>query len=71
MDTDFHSIMQSDIQEEVVHEILLNPNAPIHIGKHCWICSRCMILKGATLKNNCVLGGAVRFVLYRMMNIVY
>lgn len=57
MDTDFHSIMQSDIQEEVVHEILLNPNAPIHIGKHCWICSRCMILKGATLKNNCVLGG--------------
>lgn len=57
MDTDFHSIMQSDTQAEGMPEILLNPNSPIHIGRHCWICSRCMILKGSVLRDNCVLGG--------------
>lgn len=57
MDTDFHSILQSNIQSGVTSNVLLNPNAPIHIGKHCWICSRCMILKGSNLKDNCVLGG--------------
>lgn len=57
MDTDFHSIMQLDTQAEGMPEILLNPNSPIHIGRHCWICSRCMILKGSILRDNCVLGG--------------
>ena len=49
MDTDFHSLIQDN---EVV-----NYNEPIKIGKHCWICSRCLILKGSHLKDNCVLGG--------------
>ena len=53
MDTDFHSIMQADTSTGN----LLNLNAPIFIGKHCWICSRCMILKGAYMKDDCVLGG--------------
>lgn len=57
MDTDFHSIMKSLGEAEDAPTVLLNPNAPIHIGKHCWICSRCMILKGTHLKDDCVLGG--------------
>ena len=57
MDTDFHSIRQSDAQEGSTGSVLLNPDAPIYIGRHCWICSRCMVLKGSTMKDDCVLGG--------------
>lgn len=49
MDTDFHSIYENGI--------LKNPVRPIHIRDHCWIGSRCLILKGTELANNCVLGG--------------
>ena len=31
-------------------------SAPIHIGKHCWICSNTVILKGVTIGDNCVIG---------------
>ena len=70
MDTDFHSIRQSDAQEGSTGSVLLNPDAPIYIGRHCWICSRCMVLKGSTMEDDCVLGGgAVRFALCRMIHI--
>ena len=39
----------------------MNPNQPIKIGNHCWICSRCLILKGTALKDNCILGGDSTF----------
>lgn len=31
-------------------------SAPIHIGKHCWIASNVVILKGVTIGDNCVIG---------------
>ena len=31
-------------------------SAPIHIGKHCWIGSNVIILKGVTIGDNCVIG---------------
>ena len=30
--------------------------APIIIGKHCWIASNVVILKGVTIGDNCVIG---------------
>lgn len=30
--------------------------APVSIGKHCWIGSNVVILKGVTIGNNCVIG---------------
>lgn len=30
--------------------------ATIHIGKHCWIASNVVILKGVTIGDNCVIG---------------
>lgn len=30
--------------------------APTHIGKHCWIASNVVILKGVTFGDNCVIG---------------
>ncbi len=33
----------------------LNPPEDIEIGDHCWICSRCLILKGVKLPSNTVL----------------
>lgn len=31
-------------------------SAPITIGKHCWIASNVVILKGVTVGDNCVIG---------------
>lgn len=31
-------------------------SAPISIGSNCWICSNVIILKGAKIGNNCVIG---------------
>lgn len=31
-------------------------SAPITIGKHCWIASNVVILKGVTIGDNCVIG---------------
>ena len=31
-------------------------SAPIHIGKHCWIGSNVVILKGVTIGDNSVIG---------------
>ena len=31
-------------------------SAPIKIGKHCWIASNVVILKGVTIGDNCVIG---------------
>lgn len=30
--------------------------APVRIGKHCWIVSNVVILKGVTIGDNCVIG---------------
>lgn len=30
--------------------------APVKIGKHCWIASNVVILKGVTIGDNCVIG---------------
>ena len=31
-------------------------NGKVHIGKHCWIGSNVVILKGADISDNCVIG---------------
>lgn len=31
-------------------------SAPVNIGKHCWIASNVVILKGVTIGDNCVIG---------------
>lgn len=31
-------------------------SAPVNIGKHCWIGSNVVILKGVTIGDNCVIG---------------
>jgi len=49
MDTDFHKI--KDGSEEII-----NAPKPIKIGNKVWIGCRCLILKGATIPNNTVIG---------------
>ena len=49
MDTDFHKI-NTDFGEQI------NPPAPIIIGNSIWIGCRCLILKGAIIPNNSVIG---------------
>ena len=55
MDTDFHTIVQYN--DDLQIPSVLNYDKPIYIGKKCWICSRCLILKGSYLKDDCILGG--------------
>ena len=49
MDTDFHNVKDKS-------ENILNPPAPIIIGNKVWIGCRCLILKGATIPDNSVIG---------------
>jgi len=49
MDTDFHKVKDKS-------ENILNPSAPIIIGNKVWIGCRCLILKGTTIPENCVIG---------------
>lgn len=49
MDTDFHKL-----KDEVGN--VLNEPSPIIIGDKVWIGCRCLILKGAVIPNNCVIG---------------
>lgn len=49
MDTDFHSIEDESGK-------LLNPPRPIVVGDKVWIGCRCLILKGANIPDNCVIG---------------
>jgi acetyltransferase-like isoleucine patch superfamily enzyme len=49
MDTDFHKIKDKS-------EKILNPPTPIIIGNKVWIGCRCLILKGAVIPNNSVIG---------------
>lgn len=50
MDTDFHKI-----KKDTVH---LNPDKPILVGNNVWIGARSTILKGAIIKNGCVIAAA-------------
>lgn len=47
--TDHHSILDS-------HGNRLNPGADVIIGSHVWIGYQCLILKGAVIPDNCVIG---------------
>ena len=49
MDTDFHKVKDKS-------ENIINPSAPIVIGNKVWIGCRCLILKGTTIPDNCVIG---------------
>lgn len=49
MDTDFHTI------KDELGNIINNPR-PIIVGDKVWIGCRCLILKGAIIPNNCVIG---------------
>jgi len=49
MDTDFHKVKDKANN-------ILNPSAPIIIGNKVWIGCRCLILKGAIIPNNSVIG---------------
>lgn len=50
MDTDFHKIMVNGVEKPV--------NAPVHIGKNCWIASRVNILKNTTIPSGCVIASS-------------
>ncbi|MFN8356329.1 MAG: hypothetical protein U0Y10_17870 [Spirosomataceae bacterium] len=49
MDTDFHKVKDKA-------ENILNPSTPIIVGNKVWIGCRCLILKGAIIPDNCVIG---------------
>ena len=49
MDTDFHTITDFD-------KNILNAPASIILGNKIWIGARCMVLKGAEIPSNCVIG---------------
>ncbi len=48
MDTDLHQL--NVIGEEKPPKI----HVPIFIGEHCWLAARCMIMKGTSIPENCV-----------------
>ena len=48
--TDTHPIF--DIKGKCIN----NKKACIEIGEHCWICASCVLLKGAKIPENCILG---------------
>lgn len=55
MDTDHHTIYNLDLPEQQI-----NPPSEIVIGNHVWIGCRCLILKGTTVADDCVIAaGAV------------
>lgn len=50
MNRDGHHIIDQKTKE------VLNPIKNVKIGKHCWICQHTLILKGAEIPDNCVIG---------------
>jgi acetyltransferase-like isoleucine patch superfamily enzyme len=48
MDTPYHNI--------TVGEDVLNPPAPVHIGNHVWVTTRCSILQGTKLSDGSIVG---------------
>ena len=49
MDSNFHPIYHSDSIARI------NPDKGIIIGDHCWVGSRCNILKGVQIGNDCII----------------
>jgi acetyltransferase-like isoleucine patch superfamily enzyme len=49
MDTDFHNVRDRSGQ-------IINKPRPIIVGEKVWIGCRCLVLKGAIIPNNCVIG---------------
>ena len=49
MDTDTHAVYDTDRR-------LANPNKPVYIGDKVWVECRTLIMKGAAIPSNCVVG---------------
>lgn len=49
MDSDFHKVIDCNDQD------VINDSAFISIGNHVWIGCRCLILKGVSIADNCVI----------------
>lgn len=48
MDTDYHQILSDGFR--------VNPNQEVIIGNHVWVSCRALILKGAVIPDDCVIG---------------
>ncbi|WP_082856383.1 acyltransferase [Marinomonas atlantica] len=55
MDTDFHSIINSD-------GVCLNPDKPILIGKSVWVCANSTILKGVSIGEHSIVSASANVV---------
>ncbi len=53
MDTDFHTIYHAHSDDQTSNSIL-NEARDIIIGDRCWLCCRCMILKGTRIASDTV-----------------
>ena len=49
-----HNHIYSDLETPIKDQGYTS--APIHIGRHCWIGSNVIILKGVTIGDNCIIG---------------
>lgn len=49
-----HNHIYTDLNTPIKHQGYTS--APIRIGKHCWVGSNVVILKGVTIGDNCVIG---------------
>lgn len=52
IDNDFHDIY------DLSSRLKINKSRPILIGDNVWFCSRCTILKGVEISNDCVVGAS-------------
>ena len=51
------SVMDSDAHHIIgTNSVPMENTSPIKIGNHVWIAANCMILKGAVISDNCVVG---------------
>lgn len=50
--SDGHTIYDSSVDE------VLNAGKNITIGNHVWICMKCILLKGAVIADNCIVGAS-------------
>lgn len=53
MDTDMHAIYDTCNSK---NRDVINPDSTVTIGDDVWVGCRCLILKGTTIGNGCVIG---------------